>query len=432
MTGVDLEQLKHVYFVGIGGIGVSAIARMMLDQGKKVSGSDKNISSVTEELSRAGADIYQDHQAENISADVDLVVYSIAVPETNPELVQARKLGILSVSYPEVIGEISKHKKTIAVSGTHGKTTTTAMLSEVALAADLDPMVVVGSILKERNSNFIAGRGDHFIVEACEYRRSFLNLEPEILIITNIETDHLDYYRDLADIQSAFAELAAKVPSHGAVVADLSNPIVVSVLSEVKARVVDYSQQVLDFDLPQPGQHNRANAQAVLATADLLGLSRKQATSALMSFSGTWRRFDYIGQAQSGALVYDDYAHHPSAVSVTLAGFRDKYPDKKLVVIFQPHLYSRTKAMLDDFAQALATADMIALLPIYAAREPFDPEINSEILADRIKRHNDQVRVFADSDLAMESLQGMDFGPDSVIVTMGAGDVYLLAEALVS
>ncbi|MDQ5958093.1 MAG: UDP-N-acetylmuramate--L-alanine ligase, partial [Patescibacteria group bacterium] len=237
---IDLKNIKKVHFIGIGGIGVSAVARMMMLEGKAVSGSDQGSSVVTEELAKLGATIYTSQKAEHISADIDLVIYSIAVPPSNPEFGKAQELGIPMLTYPEALGEISKDKYTIAVSGTHGKTTTTAMIAKVFLDGGLDPTVVVGSFLKDYKSNFIAGAGKparhrkpgassgvaggYFIAEACEYRRSFLNLYPNILVITNLEEDHLDYYKDLADIQLAFKELAERVPADGYIVCNTADP----------------------------------------------------------------------------------------------------------------------------------------------------------------------------------------------------------------
>ncbi len=396
-----------VHFIGIGGIGVSAIARMMLAAGQTVTGSDQSESLVTEELAKLGATIFGHHHADNVSADVDLVVYTIALAVDNPELIKAKSLDVPVLSYPEMLGRISADKYTIAVAGTHGKTTTTAMLAQIFIAAGLDPTVIVGSLFKDSQSNFIAGKSKYLIVEACEYRRSFLNLNPKILVITNIDNDHLDYYKNLADIQSAFAELAAKVPADGRVITE-----------------TEYRQVPLPIELPMPGEHNQRNAQAAIAAAKAVGIDEGLARRALAKFSGTWRRFEYKGETKTGAKVYDDYAHHPTEIAATLAGARAVFPDKKITIVFQPHLYSRTKLLFDDFTKSFSGADEVIILPIYAAREPADPSITSERLAKAIGGRYLPSLAEAATYLTAHT------GPTDLVVIMGAGDISRLADSL--
>ncbi len=423
------KDIKKVHFIGIGGIGVSALARMMILLGKRVTGSDRVVSLAAEKLERSGGRIFIGHQAANLLEDVDMVVYSPAIPEDNPELIKAKKLEIPCYSYPQALGLISKNKYTLAVAGTHGKTTTTAMLAEIFIAAGKDPSVVVGSFLNRQKENFILGQSRYFIVEACEYKKSFLELSPNLLIITNIDSDHLDYYSCLKEIIKSFAKLAKKVPQDGYIIADLSdfNTQKALELANPKAGVIDYSEQKLGIKLKTPGQHNRLNARAAFSAARAIGISRKYIQPALKDFSGTWRRFEYRGETKQGALVYDDYAHHPAEIKATLAAAREKFPSKKIIAVFQPHLYSRTKLLLDDFAKSFKQADKVFLADIYAAREEFDENIHSRDLVKKIgpkAKHLSDLRQMAD-------LVKDKAGEDSLILVLGAGDIYRLIDKLI-
>jgi UDP-N-acetylmuramate--alanine ligase len=429
-----LENIHHAHFIGIGGIGVSAVARLFLSRGVAVSGSDRDGSLITEKLALKGVTIFIGHDANHVPEDCDLVVYSPAVPETNPELAVARERGIATYSYPEALGLISKGMRTVAVSGTHGKTTTTAMIAEVLISAQKSPTVIVGSLLKT-GTNFVHGTSDIFVVEACEYQRSFLNLSPEILVITNIDTDHLDYYKDIGDIQSAFHELAMKVPAHGAIVCDPNDARVAPALLGVSAKIVDYTKENLNTTLAVPGEHNIKNAKAVLAVARLLGIEHSEAEKSLAGFQGTWRRMEYKGQMVNSVVVYDDYAHHPTEIKATLQGFRAKFPTKRIRVVFQPHLYSRTKLLLNDFAESFGDANEVIVAPIYAARETPDGDISAEILAQAIIDHQKVVglRVWAMSDfLAIETYLKDTAEKNDIIITMGAGDIFKVGEALLN
>src|SRR3990167_10434405 len=302
MKNVDLNKIKRAHFVGIGGIGVSAIARMMLAEVKIVGGSDTSDSAIIDELRKLGAKIFIGHKAENVANDVDLLVYTPALTADNPELKKAVELGIPTLSYPEMLGLISKDKHTIAVSGAHGKTTTTAMIAKILIDAELDPTVIVGSLLKESKSNLIMGKSDYFIVEACEYERSFLNIKPKLLVITNIEADHLDYYKDINDIKDAFNQLALQ--------------------SENTIR--DYTKYLEKVPkLSVPGLHNRMNAAAAYAVADFLGIDESVIKKALINFSGTWRRLEKRGETGEGTVIYDDYAHHPTEIKASLEALRE-------------------------------------------------------------------------------------------------------------
>lgn len=435
MNEAFLDSIKSAHFIGIGGIGVSAIARMMLARGVYVSGSDRAPSLVTEKLEALGARIFFGHDEAHVPAALDVVVYSPAIPDENPELRIARERGVPAYSYPEALGMISRGMRTVAVAGTHGKTTTTAMIAEVLVGAPLSPTVIVGSLLKS-GTNFIAGTSNIFVVEACEYKRSFLNLSPEILVITNIDNDHLDYYGSIEGIQQAFAEMVGKVPATGTIVCDPNDPRVTPVLANAVARIVDYQLggSTAKLKLAVSGDHNIKNAKAALAVARLLGVEEGEAASLLSKFEGTWRRMEYKGNTEKGTFIYDDYAHHPTEIKATLQGFRAKYPKGRIRVVFQPHLYSRTKLLLDDFAQSFGDADEVIVAPIYAAREENDPTITAEILAQRIidEQKTAGLRVWAMIDFTtIENYLRETETPNDIIVTMGAGDIFKVGEGLV-
>ena len=429
---LDLLKIKNVHFIGIGGIGISAIARMMLHDGKIVTGQDMQDGEVIEELKKVGAQITIGQAYENIPKDTDLIVYTIAIDTYDPDLASKIKSNsqIQAKSYPQMLDVVSQNKYTIAVSGTHGKTTTTAMIAQILCDTEKDPTVIVGSLLVGSKTNFIAGRSEYLVVEACEYRRSFLNINPKILVITNIDADHLDYYKDIQDIKSAFHELAMKVPEDGFVVCNPDDENIRDVLKDVKAKIVNYQDYFnKDLKLKIPGTHNKKDAAAGSAVAGILGISKDLSEKALMSFSGTWRRFEYKGETKSHAKVYDDYAHHPTEISSTLEGFRELYSKEagwKITVIFQPHLFSRTKLLLDDFAKSFVLADRVLLLPIYYAREEDDGTISSEILSSEINKYQGGHSSEAfDSFESLEArLSGIVFGEKDIIVTMGAGEAF--------
>lgn len=429
---MDLSKIKKAYLFGIGGIGVSAVARFFIHKGANVSGSDTSDSEITSGLAKIGANIKIGAQnAAEVPSDADLVIYSAAIEVAEPKLLkEIKKLKKPSYSYSEILGEISRGYKTIAISGTHGKTTTTAMIAEVLKDAGADPTVIVGSLFKDSNSNFIAGNGPYFIVEADEYREQFLKLTPHILVITGIGKDHLDYYGNLGNIQKAFSKLAGMVPKAGVIVADVSLEEVKPALKDAKCGIVDYREFVSHkFNLAIPGEHNRENAACALAVANVLGFDENDAVKSLESFPGVWRRFDFKGKTKNGVLVYDDYAHNPVKVLAAISGYREKYPKAKIVIVFQPHLYSRTKTLLKDFSGAFNLADKVIVLPIYAAREAPDREISSEILAKEIKSKKLTVENSRDfNQAAKEALVGL--GKGDCIVTMGAGDVYKVADII--
>ena len=427
---LDLENINKVHFIGIGGIGVSAISRMMLQKDKIVSGSDIDESEITKALEEERAKIFDKHSAENLADDTDLVVYTVAIDSDNPEFVKAKELGIETKTYSQMLGSISDGYYTVAVAGTHGKTTTTAMLAKVAVDAELSPTVIVGSLLKDSGSNLIVGDRDLFIVEACEYKRSFLDLKPNILVITNIDEDHLDYYKDLADIQNAFTELVSKLGEDNFLVCNPNDEKIKPVIKNAKCKIVDYTKVENIKDLKVEGVYNLENAKAAFAVLEILKVKKQKAISSLQEFESVWRRFEYKGTAINGAEVYDDYAHHPTEIRAALRAAREKFPNQEIIIAFQPHLYSRTKLLLNDMAQSFKDADDILVAPIYAAREKNDPNISSQILAEEIKKNGSNARAYSDFSEIEQYLKDNTQKSD-IIITMGAGDIYKIAENLI-
>jgi UDP-N-acetylmuramate--alanine ligase len=449
-----LDEAKSIYFIGIGGIGISAIARMLIANGKKVFGSDSTESEVTRGLEKIGAQIFIGQKKENIPVGIDLFIYTVAVKEDNPEFMEAKSRGIKMLTYAQTLNEISKSKYTIAVAGTHGKTTVTAMVAKILIDAGFDPTVIVGSLIKDKNgesTNFIAGKSNYFVVEACEYERSFLNIEPKIAVINNIDADHLDYYGDLDGVISGFREFIQKVPADGLIVCDPFDEKISKALVGVKGKIIDrqefYSKSI---KLMVPGEHNRLNAATAIAVAKVLGVETDRALKALETFSGAWRRFEYKGKTKIGTIVYDDYAHNPQKVKAALQGAREMFPEKRIVVVFQPHLFSRTKLLLNEFAAAFTDADEVILAPIFPAREVFDSTISSEILAEEIKKHGQDsslhltrtclrrqanrsesspVRAFPDF-VSIENYLKSSLKSNDVLITMGAGEQYKIGEEL--
>lgn len=464
---LNLNTIKNVHFVGIGGIGISAIARMMLAEGKVVTGQDMQDSEIIHDLEKAGAKIMVGQSIENIPSDTELVVYTIAIEYYDPELFKKLKDGSMPIrSYPEMLGIVSAGKYTIAISGTHGKTTTTGMIAQILMDNKKDPSVIIGSLLqvnvkqkeenlslvgapgervksedfalsaKQTRTNFICGKSEYFVVEACEYRRSFLQVNPKVLVITNIDADHLDYYKDIEDIKSAFRELAMKVPADGFVVCNVNDKNIKDVVEGINAKVVDY-QEFFDENLKLkiPGIHNKKNAAAARAVGSIITIDKNDVDSALLNFPGTWRRFEFKGTLSSGTKVYDDYAHHPAEITACLQGFRELYPKDqgfKITIVFQSHLFSRTKALLPEFASCFTGADKVLVLPIYFAREVDDGTITPQILADKILENGVDALAFSDFKSAEEFVKNLNLGEKDIFVTLGAGQAYEVGDFILS
>ncbi len=412
---LDLNKIHHIHFVGICGSGMSSIASLMQSCGKTVTGSDRSLTG---------------HDEKNISSDIDLIVHTVAVTADNPELVKAKELDVPAITYPQMLGLLSKNMLTIAVAGTHGKTTTTAMIASILHKTEIDPTVIVGSSMVGFEANSLVGAGKYLLAEADEYRKSFFNLYPLVLVITNIDEDHLDFYKDLADIQDAFRTLAERVPKEGWVICDTSDPHVEPVINGLSCNVIDY-QTLNKVDLSIHGKHNQKNAKAAIAVAASLGIHEAFARERMAGFKGVSRRFEYKGKTSEGALVFDDYAHNPQKVASALEGAKEAYPEKKIIAVFQPHLYSRTKKLLPAFSSAFGCAGQVLLAPIYAARESFDETISSDMLAEEIKKKGTKARSFESIDsLRSELLKGLD--QDSIVVVLGAGDITSLSQNLVN
>ncbi len=422
-------QIDKIHFVGIGGVGMSALAQYFADHGARVTGSDRSASPVTEMLGKNGITVLMPQRAENVPEDAEWVVYSDAVPADNPERARAAARGISQCSYFQMLGKISEGKRTIAIAGTHGKTTTTGMLAKILTDAGGSPTVIVGSIVRDFESNYVHGDSDVFVVEACEYKDHVLELSPETLVITNLEWDHTDYFDSLESLQQSFRKAVQKVPEHGAIVTNPNNPNIAPVLEGAKARVIDYTQEPAR-ELLLPGDFNQMNARAAAAAARLVrpDLAEAQIAASLAAFHGTWRRFEYKGKTARGADVFDDYAHHPTAVASTLRALREK-TEGRVFVAFHPHLYSRTHDLFADFAKAFSGADEVLIAPIYAAREIDDGRVSSEKLAAAIAAHGTPARAasFTEIEAAFEN----EPKEGDAVMTMGAGDIYKVADALV-
>ncbi len=420
---------QNIYMVGIGGIGMSALAQLLKHKGARVGGTDREDSPTTTMLRQRGVPVIIENGQCNIPADTELLIYSDAVPSSNLERERAQEMGIPEMSYFTALGEISKGVRTIAVAGTNGKTTTTGMLAKILQACGKEPSAIIGSIVRDFGSNFLPGREDLLIVEACEYRDHVLKLDPEILVITNIELDHTDYFPTLEAVQETFRTAAEKVPRHGAIVTNPYDPVIARVLGNVKAPILDYTSQTVPA-LTQIGEFNRMNARAAkcAARAAFPHLQEEFTDKALIEFKGSWRRFEHKGETPLGALVYDDYAHHPTAIELTIEAAREQFPDKKIVIAFHPHLYSRTRSLMNEFGRALAKADEAIVAPIYAAREIEDPSVTNEVVADVSRRFGGNVIALDSFDAIRDKL--LSYDDRYIIITMGAGDIYKVAEQI--
>lgn len=456
MYQIDFDHPVSVYFVGIGGISMSGLAAILHRAGFTVSGSDWKSSPITQALEQKGIRVSYGEDAAHVPEDIDCAVLTSAVHEDNLEFIAIRQRGIPYLSRAQLLGQIMKNYETpIAVSGTHGKTTTTSMLSEILLHAGTDPTLAVGGILKSIGGNIRIGSSGYFLAEACEYTNSFLSFFPKIGLILNIEEDHLDFFKDLEDIRHSFRRFAQLLPADGTLVIsgdidryqELTDGLSCAVVTYGHSRDCDYYADSITHDsqgnasfmlccphgepqqvtLQVPGLHNVHNAVAAIATADLLGISRRDTLEALKNFHGTDRRFEYKGTV-NGFTIVDDYAHHPTEITTTLQAAQN-YPHKKLWCVFQPHTYSRTKTFMAEFAQALTLADHVVLTDIYAAREKDTLGISSRDLQAAIQALNGQCDYFPTFEEAEKFLLENCINGD-LLITMGAGDVHKIGESL--
>ncbi len=417
----------NIHFIGIGGIGMSALARYYKERGHNVTGSDSEDSTILEALREEGILVEVGHSAEYVK-NADRVVYTEAIPTDNVELRAAHN----PQTYFEALGEISKEYKTIAVAGTHGKTTTTAILTRILLAAG-DPTIFIGTNMKELNDrNFRLGEGEWMAVEACEYRRSFLHLQPQMVVLTNLELDHPDYYSDLEDYLDAFRELVAKLPEDGVVIANGKDENVRKVAEGANCKVIYFETEPGKFELKVPGKHNLMNAMAAFTAARETGASDEVMIEAVNSFEGSWRRFEYKGEV-NGALVYDDYAHHPTEVQAAILGAREKFPERRLIAVFEPHQYNRTRHFLEEFAKSFKNADEVIIPSIYQVRDSQEDldAVSPEKLVLELSKYHANVGFQDGYETAAQYLKNTATENDLILV-MGAGPVWKVAEECVS
>jgi UDP-N-acetylmuramate--alanine ligase len=447
----SLRGLQHIHLIGIGGAGLSAIATVLLEQGYTVSGSDLQDSPTRERLARLGATVHIGHAAANLGS-ADLVIVSSAVPEDNPEVEEAHRRGIPVTKRAEWLGQMMAGKRGVAVAGTHGKTTTTAMIALILRDAGLSPTFIVGGDIPQLGTNASAGQGNVFVIEADEYDRTFLGLQPEIAVVTVVEWDHPDCYPTPDSLQEAFLQFVASVPPSGLVIGCGDEPGVQTLRRAVPITTYgleegndwhasnlqpnahggyDFtvSSDLVSFNASTalPGTHNVKNALAALVVADRLGVPFPQAIDTLIHFTGVSRRFEIKGQARE-VLVVDDYAHHPTEIRATLSAARARYPQRTIWAVFQPHTYSRTRALLDDFAAAFSDAHHVVVVDIFPAREVDNGSISSRDIVERME-HPDSRHIGALADAA-----GFLIGqlrPGDVLITLGAGDGYRVGETVI-
>ena len=465
MYEIDFSKPCHVHFIGIGGISMSGLAEILLDRGFTVSGSDNAPSPLTEHLTGLGAQISYPQSADNVTGDIDLVVYTAAIHPDNPEYAACEQAGLPMITRAVLLGQIMAHyERSIAVAGTHGKTTTTAMVGDILLAGDAEPTISIGGIFPSIGGNIHVGDSDLFLTEACEYTNSFHDFYPKYNVILNVEEDHMDFFKDLAEIRASFRRFAQNTADDGVLVISGQIPGLTDLTKGLACRVVTFGDtEDCDYRLSDerreedgsvtfvpvekgrplkrmrlyvPGRHNLFNALAAIAVTREMGIPEEQIASALAAFRGAERRFQFKGRFQ-GAMIYDDYAHHPTEIAAALAAART-LPHERLIVTFQPHTYTRTKAFLEEFAEVLSRADIVVLCAVYPAREEDIYGVHSQdikrLIDERIVRGVDgcqaeECRCFDTFEEAEEFLKKISSTGD-LLITMGAGDVVKVGEDL--
>lgn len=453
---------KRVHFIGIGGSGMSGLARVLLDSGAIVTGSEPRGNEQTRLLAERGAHISDQQLGRFLSREVDLVVRTAAVPDSNVEFQIATKMGLRTVKYAQLLGEVMGERLGVAVSGTHGKSTTTAMIAHALLSAGKDPSFVIGGTVPQLGGGSRSGGSNIFVAEACEYDRSFHNLAPTVAVITNIDADHLDCYRDIDDIIESFRDFAALVPDDGrgkiiaaaedrvAQALSIFDPSMIEwcaletaatwtarslgIVSGCHAgRILHNGKPVAELKLRVAGRHNLSNATLAIAACHACGLAPQPAANAIGTFLGVDRRMTEMGRTATGAVIVDDYGHHPTEVRATLEALRERYQPRRLIAVFQPHQASRTRLLMDEFATAFASADVVLLPEIYFVRDSEEDRrsISSAQLARRLTENGVDAKFLPTFDLLTEHLSAESRSGD-LIVTMGAGNVWEVGKRLLA
>lgn len=452
------SSIKKLHFIGIGGIGMSGIAEILLDQGFVITGSDRSASEITEHLELLGAKIFVGHSPKNIDLDVDVVVYSSAVTMDNLEVVEALQRKIPTVRRAEMLAELTRLKYSIGIAGTHGKTTTTSMISLVLITGGLDPTVIVGGKLSGLGgTNARLGKGEFIVVEADEFDRSFLSLTPTIAVLTTLETDHLDCYRDLDDIKGAFLQFAAKVPFYGFVVLCLDEPALQDIMPQIsKKKIITYGinpqadLQAADIvakgntttftvmheyaelgliKLQVPGLHNVRNALAAIAVGLELNVPFMKVKDGLEKFTGVYRRWELKAEI-GGISVYDDYAHHPTEIKATLQGVKAGWR-RRVVCVFQPHLYSRTRDFAEEFGRSFFNADILIVTDVYPAREEPIQGVSGMLITETAHRFGHKEVHYVPNKQKVPDFLLSIVRNDDIVITMGAGDIWRYGEEFV-
>lgn len=451
---MDIKSANQIYFIGIGGIGVSGLARLFHKEGKKVSGSDLTKSVITDALVEQGISVrIGQPKPASLPRDAEIVIHSLAVRPDHPEIQEAKRRGLIVLAYPEAVGQYTRDKFLITVSGTHGKTTTTAMIGEILASAGLDPTVLVGSQIASFGGNARLGLSRYFVLEADEYGRAFLNYRPALAVVHNVEPDHFDVYASLSELKSAFQTFIGQIRADGWLVANADDPVVAELSKSADRLIATYGLEQGDYrgtitelsgrvsfieahlgpvTIQLPGRHNVMNALAAIATCLVLKIEPDIIRASLARFGGVWRRFERVGEYQ-GCPVISDYAHHPTAFTATFTAARDFFPDKKILVVFQPHQRHRTRALLNEFVESLSQADELILAEIYevAGREDEQAEpISSKELVDRLREKGTDV-TFAKDVTKAEQLVREKTAPGKIILVMGAGSIDIVARNIV-
>jgi len=443
------QKKYHIHFVGIGGIGMSGIAELLLNLGYKVSGSDLQTSEITERLKGLGGIIFAGHGADQING-ADVVVTSSAVGRDNPEVLAAERISIPVIPRAEMLAELMRLKYSVAIAGAHGKTTTTSMVASILAQGGLDPTVVIGGKLKGIGSNAVLGKGDFIVAEADESDGSFLKFSPAIAVVTNIDREHLDYYQDLETIKAVFLDFIDRIPFYGLAILCLDNESIQDLIPKIKKRYTTYGMssqadfQIRDvayekrrscfsvyrqghklgrFTLNLPGIHNVYNATAGIATGVELEVPMDAIESALQTLEGVQRRLEIKGEV-NGITVVDDYGHHPTEIKTTLQAIEECWPDNRKIIVFQPHRYTRTQALFDDFTRSFYQSDVLLVLPIYAAGEQNIEGVTGRKLCEGIKAHGHKEVFYSEGQEDAIAYLRENLKPGDVLLTLGAGDVW--------